>query len=673
MSTRKLTLPVSGFTDGLNTEASVLTIRPSEFMLGTVNVELLQNGSVRRRRGVDFIAANDSGDFLQEVRVSTETDEVRQESPAAVEVELTAPNGNIVRRIIVDINNEFWIYESSQQAMRNFDTPTQVITRAAHSHDLQKNVNMQFAQSGDRVYFAGRNCHPGYLKVHTDNTTLTASYFNVTIRDPDNLTNTLTLHNASIAPTVDDTYPTTVAFFAGRIWLAGDPKLPNRVFFSQVIQTDTELSKFYQESDPNGSDPAIVDSDGGDLTIQGAAFINKMIPVGTSIFACSTTGIWQIYGPDGVFKANNFANSKVLTDGCPGAGSAVATGDDLVIYGNNTIWKGNIERSISVTTSGKANFSPLSDNKVESLYTAIPRANKTAARAIYDPSARKIYYFYNANRNAYTSAYGYIDQPGYVRNALIFDTRFDDSDELRPEDINAQKRNVKESFSFYEWEDTASTSGEPYIASEFIAQDVPSIDEEVTVDGVLVTVGGEAVLTSGESAGKDIPFIIALAKVRNGTQVTIQGAFGKLAGTGIKDWSSDINHDRSFTSKILTGIQTLGDVKAVKSATYIVFVFKKVETGVLVDDIDTNAGGCFLRTAWQFSTSTESSKYGSQYQIYIPDRFLTSNIDSSYDGHDHTWYKYRARGRGNALQIILENDGDKDFHLIGWSQEFYGR
>ena len=55
MSTRKLQLPVAGFTDGLNTEASVLNVLPSEFMDGTTNVVLHQNGSVRRRKGVDFL------------------------------------------------------------------------------------------------------------------------------------------------------------------------------------------------------------------------------------------------------------------------------------------------------------------------------------------------------------------------------------------------------------------------------------------------------------------------------------------------------------------------------------------------------------------------------------------------------------------------------------------
>ena len=51
MTTRKFQLPVSGFFNGLNTEASVLNVLPSEFMDGTINIELLQNGSIRRWRG----------------------------------------------------------------------------------------------------------------------------------------------------------------------------------------------------------------------------------------------------------------------------------------------------------------------------------------------------------------------------------------------------------------------------------------------------------------------------------------------------------------------------------------------------------------------------------------------------------------------------------------------
>ena len=62
-------------------------------MSGSTNVELFQNGSVRRRRGIDFLGSSDAGGFLQTIRTSTVTEELRQESPAITYITLTAPMG----------------------------------------------------------------------------------------------------------------------------------------------------------------------------------------------------------------------------------------------------------------------------------------------------------------------------------------------------------------------------------------------------------------------------------------------------------------------------------------------------------------------------------------------------------------------------------------------------
>ena len=287
MSTRKLQLPVSGFTDGLNTEASALNVLPSEMMSGSTNVELFQNGSVRRRRGVDFLGSSDAGGMLQTIRTSTVVDELKQESPAITYITLTAPNGDIVKKIVADVNNEFWIFDVTSAALRNIDSPTQTISRTVdgiiHADPQQKFVNMQFAQSGNRLFFSGKHIHPGYLQVQSsDNTSLEVVYINVIIRDPDasvintrvsyaskyydcilahtsatsdnrpgtgtnwekywilndgavpsgvsawanttSYTSSMIIRydkNTSITST--DTFPMTVEFFAGRAWYGGDP------------------------------------------------------------------------------------------------------------------------------------------------------------------------------------------------------------------------------------------------------------------------------------------------------------------------------------------------------------------------------------------------------------------------------------------------------------------
>lgn len=668
MSTRKLQFPVSGFTGGLNTEASSLNVLPSELMDGTINIELFRDGSIRRRRGVDFIGANTSSEFMPSVRSDLLTNEPFQESASATQVELTSPDGTLVRKIILDINDTFRIYPITRSALSNIDTPGQTITRASNSHPNQRWTHMQYAESGQRVYFAGRHCHPGYMELDTDNTTMLITYIDVDIRDPSATSTVITLFDKDTPPLVTDAFPSAVAFFAGRLWLSGAATHPNRVFFSQTIAIDSDISSFYQAADPNGADPDILDDDGGEFYVQGGGKILQLLDFGESLFIGATNGIWQVRGQDNIFKANNFSVEKVLDEGINSPESMVSIGEDILVFGESSIWRGRLNDSITSRTVNRAIFTSVTQDKVESLYDSVPRAGKTTGRAIYNKADHKVYYFYNKVVPTFSEQNTYNDAPGYTRNVLVFDTRKVDSATAGIE----PKRYIDEAFVEYEFTDTAG--GElPYIGTAFVGDDVETV-QKVSSESELVTVSGDAVITTENASGLDTVYLVFLQKTISGNNAEIKASFGRLEGNDVaKDWNSDPTVAQSYTSRAISGIQTFGDVRVRKSAPYLFFVFKKVESHILgTDGQDLTLGGCFLRTAWQWADNINNVHYGTQQQIYIPDRFVYAKYDSSDDGFSHVWYKHRARGRGNVLQIIFENDGDKDFHLIGWSQQFYG-
>ena len=475
MSTRKLQLPVSGFTDGLNTEASSLNVLPSEMMSGSTNVELFQNGSVRRRKGVDFLGKSSASTYLNTIRTSTVSDELKQESPSVVYVSLTAPDGSIVQKVVADINNEFWIFDATNDALCNINSPTQTISRTVdsivNSDPQQKFADMQFAQSGKRLFFAGKHIQPGYIQVAANNTDLEVVYINVIIRDPSaNVINTkksdsgkyydcikahtsasgnkpgsgadweefwilnegafpstvsawgtsqsyttsmIKRYDKDTSVTSTDTFPTTVDFYAGRAWFGGDPKYPNNVYFSQVVANDADLEKYHQFADPFDTvDSVLAEDDGGVIAIQGAGLVKRLMRLGANIFVGSNTGIWQITGPSGVFKATNFTAYAVLKDGIDGPANMVAIDDEFVVFGQDTIWRSVIQTNIYVSTTGQASFKSLSENRVESLYTAIPKKAKASARAVYNPSERRVYYFHNKEVTAWDNAFNSLEQPG---------------------------------------------------------------------------------------------------------------------------------------------------------------------------------------------------------------------------------------------------------------------
>jgi len=765
MSTRKLQLPVSGFTDGLNTEASVLNVLPSEFMNGTTNVVLHQNGSVRRRKGVDFLGASDSGGFLQTVRTSSISAELKQESPAVKFVRLTAPNGTIVERIVADINNEFWVFNVTADALTNIDSPTQTINRTVsgilHSDPEQKFVNMQFAQSGNRLFFAGKHIHPGYLQVASDNETLEVVYINILIRDPDAsklndrrkngtpsvgyecikdhtsatanepgvgadwetfwfanegsttfaswagstayTTTFLNRYDKRVSVVSTDTFPTTVDFFAGRAWYAGDPRFPNNVYFSQIVVNDGDLEKFHPFADPfDADDPAVVADDGGVIAFQGAGLVLRLLTLGTSIFICSNTGVFQVTGPQASFKATDFTTFSVLKDGIDGPENVVAVDDEFIIYGQDTIWRSTIQSSLNITTSGQATFKSLSANRVETLYTSIPKASKTSARALYNPSERRAYYFYNSTSTDFDNSYSSLEQPGYSKDVLILDTRFQD-DILPTEQQQKLRRTVKGAFFSYSFNDGAN-SEKPYIACPFIAPDVPPVDEAVVAGGVIIIDGatpGVEIVASGAPDPRDVILAVALRRSESGTNATIQAAFASLNTTTLKDWNSSSTYAISYTSPIFSGVQTGGDSLHNKNLTYIHLVFERVEGGVLDSDgIDLTPGGCFMSISWDYATTegapghtnfghqvtsgsgahnvttsdgTLISKRNPMREVYVGARFTSDEAGAGSTDYSHVYYKHRVRGRGKAFQMLFLNDADKDYNLIGWTEQFYGK
>ena len=679
---------------------------------------------------------------------------------------MTAPNGDLISRIVLDVNNEFQIFEVTNSALSNIDVPTQTISRTVdginHSHDNQKFANMQFAQSGNKLHFAGEYTHPGYLQVSSDNTNLEVVYTNVIIRDPDAVVENATVSNNSLwyeciqthvsaaisepgvgadweqywfvqdgaLPTsigawsassvtytttflvryskfdtvaVTDTFPTTVEFFAGRVWLAGDPKFPNEVLGSQVLVLDADLEKFHQFADPFDTDDAtLVADDGFRLAVSGAGLVRRMLRLGPSLFIGTTTGIWQFTGPEGVFKATNFSSYNVLRDGIDGPEAMVAVEDEFVIFGQNTIWRSTLQTSLSTTTSGQASFKSLSEDRVETRYSAIPVANKAAARALYNPSERRVYYFYNKTSTDFDKSFNSDSQPGYAKDVLVLDTRFQDEILSTSQDTKDAGRTVKGAFFEYSFFDGAKVE-KPYIALPMVSPDVPPVDETVVsgTDTITNSLGAE-VNAAGDADARDVILFLAMQRTVTGVNTTINHAFGTFNTSNLRDWASSTSYVLTYNSPLNVGIQTMEDALHKKAITYIYLLFNRVESGVLDSNgVDVTPGGCFMATAWNFVTDTthpKHSKFAKQItnsagvdvidnsttnellyavdpkrQVYHPTRYSYSNMDDGLDGSTQVYYKHRVRGRGNAVQVQFLNDGNKDYHLVGWTQQFHGK
>jgi hypothetical protein len=614
LSVQKLKLPISGFFNGLNTEASVLNVLPSEFMDGSINVELLPNASLRRRRGISFLGEDANGAVVHTVLASTIVAETKQQSPSCLYVRLTSSNGNTFERVIVNIGNAFLIFEATKAALKDWDHPYQTLSRAEHSATAQKFEHLTMKQSGNKIFFAGKYTQPGYLFV-ADNETLAIHYYNVLIRDLNaglvtpvvsappapylgtfaltgaidpstfsTLTGTGSVSstkNARVSknnrwydciethvsdatnspgdgtgywqrywmvlsgpipttpaiaawasgttytstfikrynadtPVVDGvTFPTTVEFFANRVWLAGDPKYPNTVYFSQSIVSDDDIYRFHQEADPlEPEDPDLVDDDGGLFEIQSGGRVFCLLAMTGQVYAGTDLGVHEIKGPTGVFKATDFSVVQVLTDGVLGPGNMVRTEREFLVFGRSSVWRSDLNNIF--TSSTFTSFVSLSDNTIAGDYAAIPEGNKSRGVAVYNPSDLRVYYFVSKDLTAFDNLYARQAAPGYVRNCLVVGTRFSDKESKDLMDGGSSdastRRTIKAPFFWYEFADTALTEV-PYIAYPYLCKFLNTTSVNVVDSDVLVV--DSAVQVVAEAPSSDVAFeVILLALIR---------------------------------------------------------------------------------------------------------------------------------------------------------------
>jgi hypothetical protein len=211
--------------------------------------------------------------------------------------------------------------------------------------------------------------------------------------------------------------PSTVAFFAGRAWYSGVHfgKLNNKVFFSQVIESDAQAGKCFQVADP--TDPNIsdlVDTDGGVLSLPEVSQIYKLVPHSSSILVFTDNGVWQIGpGQRGYFTATSYSVRKVSEVGTDGSGSVVIAEGIPLFWGKSSIYA-----IVQDPNNGFLVVQNLSINKVDNLFNGISPTYKAQVQTAYDTLLKRVVWMY------YEPDSDAIEPPNTYNRLLIFDVKY---------------------------------------------------------------------------------------------------------------------------------------------------------------------------------------------------------------------------------------------------------
>jgi len=427
----------------------------------------------------------------------------------------------------------------------------------------------------------------------------------------------------------------TTAFFSGRVWYAGDvnPKRPNGVYFSKVIQTPSDSGVFGQENDPTSEHfTDLLDTDGGVVYIPEADSIERLIPFQQGMLVMAKNGVWYIRGSDSGFRATDYGVDKLSSTGCISASSVIQADTAIAFFAEN---------SVHVVTGGEfvPKIEDIAEQKILQYYAEIPLQYREKAKGTYDPISKKMFWFHATE-----------DETNLYNACLILDAR----------------TGAFTKYSFFKSNTFGIVAG---FAS--LAPTVPVGTDEVVIDEDPVLIGADPVITSLSSA--ELPdFIANNIKVLVLTETDV--VLCEFASLSFKDFGNVTNPQGqaiNYTSYLVTIPETLGDLQRYKQSVYLHSLFLVTEMSYLSNGAGSlfldRPSGCTAQGLWDWHKNSLGNRFSQAQQAYRFRKDPTVAAGSLDNGEGIVYTKLKVRGKGRSLAIRYESQEGKDFVLIGYS------
>lgn len=445
---------------------------------------------------------------------------------------------------------------------------------------------------------------------------------------------------------------TAITEFAGRVFYAGfpgtvvdgdrhSPKMSSYILFSKVVDSTPDITLCYQEGDPTSkNNPDIVDTDGGFIRINEAYGIKRLINLGSSLMVIAANGVWRIVGgTDNGFTATNYIVEKITDRGCTAGDSVAVIDSSFMFWGDDAIYH------VTADQFGGWVCNNISFGRIQSLYDSINIEDKRWCKGEYDSYERKVrWLYYNRTVNSTPT------------EELILDLQ------LQAFYINKIKQLNGVMF--------------PRAASIYVG-----IPYQVVSDGVPVVVDSEDVLagtdevivTTEERTGisqREIGYLVVTS-----VTPTVKYTFATYRNRDFRDWYSTNGIGQDADAFVVTSYMSGTDFQRDKMVPYIFIHLRRTETGFVQDGdsiVPVNPSSCIVQARWDWSDTTNSGKWGREFQAYRYRQFyLPQDVSDDYDnGFLTVVSKNKLRGVGKVLSLKFRTEPYNNLHLYGWSMIF---
>lgn len=427
--------------------------------------------------------------------------------------------------------------------------------------------------------------------------------------------------------------PTVCRFFAGRLFAA----YSNIIFFSQILESESDVEKFYQDADPTCEQITdLIDTDGGTIKINEMDTCVGLFPLNNTLLVFATNGVWSITGNtvDGSFKATGYSVNKLSSLDIPSQLGLTDAEGIPVFVSSKGIYTVSGDPTVGLKVQS------LTEGVIQSIFDEIPDDNIRLSTITFDDTQKKIFFLFKNTTTGLLSNIKY----GYNR-AFILDIKLSNwtTWSIDPIQVSNKIYCIMSPINTYL----------PYLlAGTAFKIVVPNGDSVVT---------GSDSVTIGESPEKDSSSLMMMISEVDAITGKPRVTFGTTNNFEYHDWDFTGN-PQDYKSYFMTGYVLGSDISQRKWIPYITVYSNRTAMFETIPQFRANS--CFLSVRFEWSDTAVGSKWSQPEQIY---RNLKNTLPESSNGFPVVVTKHKIRGSGKAFQVRFESEEGKDFNVMGWS------
>ena len=421
----------------------------------------------------------------------------------------------------------------------------------------------------------------------------------------------------------------TVAAYAGRVFYAGIDSAKNggKVYFSRLTDRMADVGNCFQVYDPTSeiiSD--LLDTDGGVVSIPDANNIRKLHVLGASLLVFAENGVWAVAGVDNVFRATEYAITRISDTGLTNENSFIVA-DGLPVWWSKT--------GIHAIQQGESLNVPSAQNlslpTIQTFWNSIPNEKKAQVHVEYDKVNQRVFWFYPDATETVDYKYN---------NILVMDLALQ---------------------AFYPWRIEDQDANTSYIigSSYYAGLGSTSTETQVVNGADTIINGSDTVIATlyrdylqGDSEIKVL--------VRDGT--TGKMTFATFRGFTYLDWGT-----ADYKSYAEAGYDFMGDMTTFKTAPYVTTYMRVTEDGYVASGAGydfINPSSCLMSVSWNLTKANSTPR--EIYKLKDVPVVDPNDLGSFNYPTDTVVTKSKIRGRGRSMKLRFESAAGKDFHLVGY-------